>query len=296
MNRSALPALVAFILLLAPTGAAAAPVIQTSSAPDQSVTATLSWDNTQTADDFGPDVVRGLHLRIDRAGTTALDAPLTIRSCGEPLCRPFPLVGGADAPAVRVMNIDGDAEPEVLIGAFTGGAHCCTMLSVHDWFRGSYRQLQHDFGNGGVRIADIGRDGRVELRTSDDRFAYRFASYAASWRPIRILTLRSGRFIDVSRQYPALLRSDAAHAWSTARKLCRSSDPFVESLGLYAGWAANQYRLDRRAFALRALRQQERAGCFKGEHTSTFIRRLDTFLRRINRPAPVSSSVGGAGA
>lgn len=262
------------LLVVAPVAAHAEPVSSTSQVG--AVSATISWDETDGE-------TTGITLEVRRGDAVALTGPITFRNCSEPYCRVIALGRGTDAPSVTVRNVDADAEPEVLVAVFTGGAHCCTQLSLFDWNGTTYTRTQRDFGNGFVTIA--GQGGATAFKTIDDRFAYRFASYAGSWLPVRLLALRRGRFVDVSRSYPALLRADAARAWRTAREQCRSTDEFAASLGAYAGWAANQYRLGLRRATLATLRREQAAGCFKGDGTvatGTFIATLDRFLLRPN--------------
>ena len=281
MRRRLLPILTLSLTLFAAPAAhaadAAGPVSETSHAG--SVTATISWQAGTT--DYGTPSITGLHLAIVRAGVKAFDGPLAIPGCGEPTCTPFVLAGAATAPRVLVRSIDTDSEPEVLVGAFSGGAHCCTSLVVFDHRSGAYHKSTLALNDAGVRLVNLDHVGAVELLTRDDRFAYTFASYAASWLPVQVLRFQSGSFADVSRSFPFLLRRDAAQAWKYARQQCASTEDFADSLGMYAGWADDQYRLGKRAAALRTLRAEQRRGCFKSPQAGaarTFIARLDRFL------------------
>jgi len=267
-------------LLVVPSLAGAAPV--SSSSQSGTVTATISWDAGVDAD-TELDTITGIALEIRRGDQVVRSGPLTITGCAEPMCRINAFGSAATAPSVLVRNVDPDTEPEVLVLAFSGGAHCCTTLSVHDWTGTAYRHVQRDFGNGYVTL--LGRGASTVMRSIDDRFAYRFTSYAGSWLPVRVLALRRGRYVDVSRSFPGLLQRDAAAAWRTAREQCRSTDEYAVTLGAYAGWAANQYRLGLRRSALATLRAQEAAGCLKGDGTApttSFIATLDRFLLQPN--------------
>ncbi len=141
---------------------------------------------------------------------------------------------------LRVLDLDGDAEPEVLLGNFSGGAHCCFSSLVYRYSpqqavsgRTTYALTTHAWGNGTFELADLDRAqaGTVqalpEWLSRDDRFAYAFAAYAASFYPIQIWRygsddLGGGRFIDVSRDYPKQVYSDAYSLWLQYRELRQS--------------------------------------------------------------------------
>ena len=91
---------------------------------------------------------------------------------------------------------------------FSGGAHCCWSTAVFRASKGSYRSRVASWGNGFYRLRDIDHDGRPEFLTSDDRFAYAFAPYAFSLRPIRIMVFTGRRFADRTRRFPGRIRGD----------------------------------------------------------------------------------------
>jgi hypothetical protein len=266
-----LPLLALAAGLAAPAAAHAEPVTETAAAGP--VQATFSYDQKS---DFE---YTGLHLQILRAGQPLYDAPVALRSCPEPYCVPARQDGGR---ALEVSDLDGDGEPEVQLTLYTGGAHCCTELRVLRLQGTTYVAADHDFGDPSFAVEDLDRDGRPELLTADDRFAYRYASYAASGLPVQVIRYAQGRFSDVTSRYPALVRNDARRFWRTYR--ARRAHPSREPLGALAAWAADQYRLGRRAAARRVLRRELRAGRLRAAdpwpHGRRFIADLDRFLRR----------------
>lgn len=248
----------------------------TSSSTEGSTSATISWQEDEG--EFVTEIT-ALVLEVIRDGVIVRTGPLEIRDCPEPNCRPYSLEGGEDGARVMVRDIDDDPEPEVLVASYSGGAHCCSSLTVFDDAGGGqYRQVTQNFADGGIEV--YGTASTTWFRTADARFAYRFGSFAASWLPFRAVAFDDGRFVDVTRRFPGLVRRDANRAWNRARRLCRSGDRYGEAMGSYAGWAAGQYRLGRRTAALRVLSAQRRAGCFRGYGSASFLRRLDPFLRR----------------
>ncbi len=145
--------------------------------------------------------------------------------------------GIAEGPALcnlsdlKVLDLDGDAEPEVHLGNFSGGAHCCFSSLVYRYqpgatgTQGSYALTTHPWGNGAFELEDLdlGQDGGgqvvPEWISRDDRFAYAFAAYAASFYPIQIWRYDEGSFADVSRDYPKQVYSDAYSLWLRYREL-----------------------------------------------------------------------------
>ena len=94
--------------------------------------------------------------------------------------------------------------------------------------------------------------------TADDTFAYAFTDYAASGLPLKILRLRGAGFVDVTRQYPSMLASDASRWLQAFRSM--APQHYDDSVGLIAAWAADEYLLGRAAQANAFVSQQAAAG------------------------------------
>jgi len=219
-----------------------------------------------------------LWLTVRRAGQVAFDAPVDIKTCEEPYCSPAGV--NQDEDALRVRDLDGDGEPEVLLDVFTGGAHCCSASWLLRWTGASYERSTRQWGNVGYRLSDVDDDGVPEFRSADDRFAYAFASYADSAFPVRVLSYRQGRFLDVTKRHKTLVRSDAKR-WKREYRKRRSGLYF---LGVLAAWTADQYVLGNKREAHRFLDAERRAGrlqsAFKAwKSGAAFIRQLKKRLR-----------------
>lgn len=192
-------------------------------------------------------------LRIVRAGRLLLDA--AVPRLGGPGWRPT---------ALRARDLDGDGEPEVLLDSYTGGAHCCsyTLIYAYDRAARTYRRLSAPWGNAGYRAVDLDRDGRVELVTADDRFAYAFTSYAGSGRPIRIARFERraggrGRLVIVTRRFPGRIRRDAA-LWRQAYR--EAVKERLDVRGVVAAWVADQLLLGNDEAAWRFVEEVIAAG------------------------------------
>ena len=148
------------------------------------------------------------------------------------------------------------------------------------------RLVQQEWGDPGYRLGDLDHDGRAELVTADDRFAYAFTAYAASLLPIRILRLEGTSFVDVTSAYPGVVESDAASLWALYLKTRASQYPDVR--GILAAWAADEARLGRWSEASAALeRVLVRGDLDKGAAIDgwpigrKYLTALDRFLTKL---------------
>jgi serine protease Do len=142
--------------------------------------------------------------------------------------------------AARVIWLDHAAAfPQVVLTAFTFGAHCCTVTKIatmtapDTWHVIDGPQLD---GDEGYTFADLGHDGTDELISYDNDFLYAFASYADSFVPTRVAKLAGTDITDVSSdpKYRDFLRGRVREMETQARK-----DPQLwHSNGFLGGWVA----------------------------------------------------------
>ena len=272
MKVACLPCLV-FGLLLAGVAGAATPKHFVETATSGNVQAELSYD--YLAQDYR---FSNVHLTIRRAGAVLLDEAV----------RPLASYASADparccghGKAVGARDLDGGGEPEVTVDLYSGGAHCCWYTQVYRYIPSAnlYLRLVHSWGNVFYKSADLDRDGLPEFVSADDRFAYEFTSFAGSSFPVQIWRYRSGRFVDVTRRFPRLIRRDARRQWQVA--LAKKSRG--DNAGLLATWAADQCLLRHCASAFRqleVLRREHRIGHGWDATPRKFLRHLRRFLRR----------------
>jgi hypothetical protein len=235
---------------------------KTFTAQSGGVTATIAYNKTTTT-----------RLTITRNGASLYDDVPMLEDCGGAPCGPS---GFAADPPLRVIDLDGDGEPEVVYSAYTGGAHCCSVADVFqlNGAANGYTATAHNFFDPGFRLKDLDGDGKPEWVTGDDAFAYRFTAYAFSGLPIQILRFGGGAFSDVTAGYPARIQADAKRWLKRYRRARHAKDG--TQLGVLAPWAADEYRLGRRAQALSYVRSEARKGFVK----AGFAKRLDRFLRK----------------
>ncbi|MGZ4310802.1 MAG: hypothetical protein ACXVR1_01725 [Solirubrobacteraceae bacterium] len=268
--------LITAVVLAASALAAPAALATTQTASGGAVTATFTFSGQF------PNY-SGLHLTIARSGSVLYDQRVGSKTCGS-YCAPG--ATGAKASSVHIIDLDHTGEPNVVLDIYSGGAHCCSIEQVFmfDPTTNTYAKTERNFGDPGARIEDLGHDGHFEFVTADDAFAYAFTDFAASGLPLQILTFSGSRFHDVTGSYPALIRKDAA-AWLKAFK-GMARQHYEDSVGVIAAWAADEYRLGKRATANRYLSQQAKAGHLKSAlgrsvpQGQRFVAALQKFLRR----------------
>jgi hypothetical protein len=140
----------------------------------------------------------------------------------------------------RVVWLDRAAAfPQVVITAFTFGAHCCTvtriatMAAPDKWSVIEGTMLD---GDEGYIFADLGHDGAQELISYDNNFLYAFASYAESFAPTHIERLVGSDLKDVTAdpKYRDFLRGRVRRMEDAARK----DAELWHSNGFLGGWVA----------------------------------------------------------
>ena len=115
-----------------------------------------------------------------------------------------------------------DPAPTVLIGGYSGGAHCCATLQAVSLVEGqpvSTVLPRKDGAPVGGFPDDIDGDEVRDIRWQDDSLLYAFTSYAASWPVLRIYNLRGGELVDVSRRpgFASLYRDHARETLAECR-------------------------------------------------------------------------------
>lgn len=142
--------------------------------------------------------------------------------------------------SVRLEDLNGDRRPEVVVETFSGGAHCCTNTIVHSWQL--FRFVRAETGpldGGGGTFLDLDKDGKQEFVSADNRFLYRFSSYAGSVPPTVILRLQGNEFKDITRNYPNYLRQQAI-AMKKDFLEAKAKGELYEVNGFLAGYVAQK--------------------------------------------------------
>jgi len=252
-RRVALAALAAGALAagLGGVGAAPAPAndagkISKSGGP---VSATLEWD----AADFG---IANPRLAVIRDGTRYDQTIVDICDVGCILVADDAPDDPSGTSMLKVADLDGDGEPEVLVDTFSGGAHCCLTARILTWNGTGYTPTDVEYRDVGYALKDADGDGRPELVGQDPVFSTAFTAYAASAFPPLVYRVDHGKLVDVTRRFPKLVRTDAARLLKDLRKARRGDDV----RGVLAAYVADQYLLGKGSTGLKELDRQRRKG------------------------------------
>jgi hypothetical protein len=141
-----------------------------------------------------------------------------------------------------VIPFDDAGNPSVIFGVFTGGAHCCMLLSAVTAVDGRFvvsgiASVDTDM----IEPVDIDGDGTMELDLPDDRFNYEFDSFAGSWPPRLVYKIKDGEVYDASDEprYAPLYEQQL----SETHAMCSGTDEW--SYAACAAMLASAIRLGR---------------------------------------------------
>lgn len=220
-----------------------------------------------------------LVLSITRNRRVAYSRPVNAAGCRQ-RCSDVAVPPGKSV--LHVVDLDRDGEPEVVMGLFTGGASCCFIDQVFSFSprARTYVKSEHNFLDAGASLATL--SGRPVFKSGDARITEAgFTDTADSGTPIQIWRFARGRFTDVTRSYPALIRADAAK-W---RRLFNRH--VSNGVGLIAAWAADEDLLGHSALVsttLNRLAAQHKLRTPLGlPHNSEtlFVTQLQKLLRKL---------------
>ena len=229
----------------------------------------------------GDGLKRQFRLKIVVDGATRYDQIVTSRAC-PPGCTTIGL-GTSDEP-LRAVALRRFGAPDVILGLYTGGAHCCFIDQVYrlDPSTNRFIKTEHDFLDAGARIVDLNGDHSYEFLSADARISDAgFTDFADSPPPLQIFSFSDNAFHDITRTYPNRLRTDATK-W--LRAFHRS---YGNGRGLIAAWAADQELLGRSGLVTSELAGALKAGHlgvparFGGPSPAKFVAQLQGLLRRL---------------
>jgi len=146
-------------------------------------------------------------------------------------------------------DINGDGLPDLIVSAWSGGAHCCYSSGVYSVGEDVKAVLLLETGNCGPgEFEDLDGNGTREFITCDDRWAYAYCSFADSPFPRVIYSYDSARgmYVPDTPRYASRYRDQLAEALDNAQTWLSESggqDPGLDkcrllrpALGLmYAG-------------------------------------------------------------
>ncbi len=226
---------------------------------------------------------KNARLVISDNGVVLYDHLVYSKWCGY---RCWPLDLTTRSTVLHTVRLQATATPSVVLGLYSGGAHCCSIEQVFslDPATKTFTKIEYDFGDPGVQVVARGPGGSSVFLSADSSFAYAFTDYAASGMPIEILSVSHGHFLDITRSYPNLIARDAAMWMRTFRS--SASSHYQDTVGLAAAWAADEDLLGHYSTVNTFLANQAAAGhlnsALSPEEPSghRFVLALQTFLRR----------------
>ena len=259
MKRSAaIAAILAAVLVVGVAGAAT---------PTRTATASLgAWKARLAYRLSGPEFARRvdhMRLRVSHAGVLVSE-----RSVPQPKdCRGYPcsrLPSGGSG-FFELSDLDVASGPVAIIWLWTGGAHCCSIVRFVSLADGG--TVDRNFGDPGAVVTTL--SGRKVIRSADDRFAYLFTSFVASGLPVQIWRFTGNALLDVTRDFPAEVRADAAGWWQLYREQRRLKQG--ETRGVFAAWAADVCLLGQGAKVDAAITAGVARGDFSGTVASDLL-------------------------
>lgn len=148
--------------------------------------------------DFGAAHV-AITPRLDDAGQWLPEITVSLPDTVAASHLGFAQFGAAESRLI-ITELDRDnGAPELLFSQYSGGAHCCTVLTLLHLQQGRWHVIDAGSWDGGdILPVDLDGDGAYEITTRDDRFLYKFASYAGSTPPTLIFKLADGALQDMS--------------------------------------------------------------------------------------------------
>jgi hypothetical protein len=226
---------------------------------------------------------RSKRVRIIRDGAVLRDE--AVPSKCDSFCTPARAY--LKAKSIRLRDVTGDGEPEVLVDLFTGGANCCFYTLAYGFQPASntYARAARNFGGYGYRLRDLDGKAPLEFQSGDERFYGAFSCGACAALPIQIWSFSGESFANVSRQEPSIVRRDARHLYRLYLRNRRRGTTYVR--GLLTPYVAEQCLLGRCRAGLRTVDRARRRGYLKkrgqfvvGPYGRSYVKRLKRFLRR----------------
>jgi len=143
---------------------------------------------------------------------------------------------------VQIAEMDkSNPFPEVIFSSYTGGAHCCTIIKIITSSPDGliWRVVNAGRFDGGTREVEAPDSGELYyLIRSDNRFLYKFSSYARSFPPMRVWQLNDLELKDISKdtRFHSLHRQTLGLMWKNIKIATESG----EVNGLLAGYTATK--------------------------------------------------------
>ena len=264
--------LLAGVILMAATGVAVAQDDEADQPDAPAYPTTEFAEGAKSAAVTEGDVTAGVSMIRRKDIDPDADVPLlSVIVDGTKVLEAVGVASGLDFPVAdaSIANIDPDNDyPEVYFTSYSGGAHCCTTVIVAEQLGDKWVAVTvgEGFDGDGDFLDDLDGDGLAELALPDGRFFYKFDCYACSAAPLRIMTVRGGKVIDVSTERRFL---DAHRDWLKDMESDIEPGERWSSPGFLAGWVAEKVRLGEGGEAFQAVLDHWNFATDEGEEVCT---------------------------
>jgi hypothetical protein len=220
---------------------------------------------------------KNIRIKIIRNGQSLAEEPVLIptRSLADnPDKQASQEVSEGRLLSLRVRDLDGDKEPEVLadLVSIKSGVSCCNYSFIYRYEPGAkkYTHIKHFWGNVSYEIVDFGKNDIPEFKSLDGRFAEAFTSYADSRFPLQIWQYGQGKMLDVTKQYPVEVYTNSSELWLESNKRLSEEQ---EVKGVFAAFMASKYVMRQEAEGWQLLER-----VYQGRDRTQFFGKLREFL------------------
>lgn len=110
---------------------------------------------------------------------------------------------------IKAIDLDGNDEKEIVIGYYTGGAHCCSYITANSISNNKF--ISKDtlwWGDSNYEIKDLDNDGASEIFGVNSMFAYAFTNFAQSMFPVVIYRYKYGKFTETTSEFKVIVKKD----------------------------------------------------------------------------------------
>lgn len=220
---------------------------------------------------------KNIRIKIIRNGQISLEEPVLIPTrslVDNPDKRATTEVSEGRLLSLRIRDLDGDKEPEVLadLVSINSGVRCCNYSFIYRYEPATkkYTHIKHFWGNVSYELIDFGKNDIPEFKSQDGRFAEAFTNYTDSRLPLQIWQYRQGQMPDVTKQYPVEVYTNSAELWLESRKRLSENG---EVKGVFAAFMASKYVMGQEAEGWLLLEK-----VYQGRDRTQFFGKLREFL------------------
>ncbi len=109
---------------------------------------------------------------------------------------------------IKEVDFNNDGTKTYLIAVYTGGAHCCTYVQACKIKNDKLITTDTLFlADSYFELEDLDKNKKTELTAYNMMFAYAFTNFAETRAPVLVYTVENGRFKEITKNYPVLVRS-----------------------------------------------------------------------------------------